>query len=33
MGHSDLDPAVHDRRPSNAGVNVGPKRPLSAVSS
>jgi integrase len=28
MGHSDLDPAVHDRRPWNAGVNVGPKRPL-----
>jgi len=24
MGHSDLDPAVHDRRP----WNVGPKRPL-----
>ena len=28
MGHSDLDPAVHDRRPWNAGVNVGPKRSL-----
>lgn len=28
MGHSDLDPAVHDRRPWNAGVSVGPKRPL-----
>ncbi|RJT22721.1 hypothetical protein D5I55_12965 [Chakrabartia godavariana] len=28
MGHSDLDPAVHDRRPWNAGQNVGPKRPL-----
>ena len=28
MGHSDLDPAVHDRRPWIAGVNVGPKRPL-----
>jgi len=26
MGHSDLDPAVHDRRPWNAGVNVGPIR-------
>jgi integrase len=28
MGHSDLDPAVHDRRPWNAGLNVGQKRPL-----
>lgn len=28
MGHSDLDPAVHDRRPWNSGKNVGPKRPL-----
>ena len=28
MGHSDLDPAVHERRPWNAGRNVGPKRPL-----
>lgn len=28
MGHSDLDPAVHERRPWNAGQNVGPKRPL-----
>jgi hypothetical protein len=28
MGHSDLDPAVHQRRPWNAGLNVGPKRPL-----
>jgi hypothetical protein len=28
MGYSDLDPAVHDRRPWNAGQNVGPKRPL-----
>lgn len=28
MGHSDLDPAVHKRRPWNAGQNVGPKRPL-----
>jgi len=28
MGHSDLDPAVHERRPWNAGKNVGPKRPL-----
>jgi hypothetical protein len=28
MGHSDLDPAVHDRHPGNAGVNVEPKRPL-----
>ena len=28
MGHSDLDPAIHDRRPCNAGKNVGPKRPL-----
>lgn len=28
MGCSDLDPAVHERRPSNAGQNVGPKHPL-----
>jgi integrase len=28
MGHSDLDPAVHERRPWNAGKNVGPKCPL-----
>lgn len=28
MGHSDFDPAVHERRPWNAGKNVGPKRPL-----
>lgn len=28
MGHSDLDPAVHERRPWNIGQNVGPKRPL-----
>ena len=28
MGHSDLAPAVHDRRPWNAGQEVGPKRPL-----
>lgn len=28
MGHSDLDPAIHDRRPWNAGMLVGPKRPL-----
>jgi len=28
MGHSDLDPAIHQRRPWNAGQNVGPKRPL-----
>ena len=28
MGHSDLDPAIHDRRPWNAGQNIGPKRPL-----
>lgn len=28
MGHSDLDPAVHERRLWNAGQNVGPKRPL-----
>ena len=28
MGHADLDPAVHERRPWNAGQNVGPKRPL-----
>jgi len=28
MGHSDLDPAIHDRRPWNAGQTIGPKRPL-----
>ena len=28
MGHSDLDPALHDRNPWNAGKNVGTKRPL-----
>ena len=28
MGHSDLDPAIHERHPWNAGKNVGPKRPL-----
>ena len=28
MEHSDFDPAVHDRRPWNAGQNVGPKHPL-----
>ena len=28
MGHSDLDPAVHQRRPWNAGQNVGAMRPL-----
>ncbi len=28
MGHSDLDPAIHDRRPWNAGQNIGPKRLL-----
>ena len=28
MGHSDLDPAIHERLPWNAGKNVGPKRPL-----
>lgn len=28
MGHSDLDPAVHERRPWNAGTLVGAKRPL-----
>jgi integrase len=28
MGYSDLDPALHERRPWNAGQNVGPKRPL-----
>lgn len=28
IGHSDLDPAVHERRPWSAGQNVGPKRPL-----
>jgi hypothetical protein len=28
MGHSDLDAAVHERRPWNSGQNVGLKRPL-----
>ncbi|MBS3927213.1 MAG: tyrosine-type recombinase/integrase [Sphingomonadales bacterium] len=28
MGNSDLDAAIHDQRPWNAGKNVGPKRPL-----
>ena len=28
MGHSDFDPATHERRPWNAGQKVGPKRPL-----
>ena len=28
MGHSDFDPAVHERSPWNAGQKVGPKRPL-----
>lgn len=28
MGFSNLDPALHERRPWNAGKNVGPKRPL-----
>jgi len=28
MGCSDLDPAVHERRPWNAGRSVGAKRPL-----
>lgn len=28
MGHSDLGPAVHERRPWNAGQNVGQQRPL-----
>jgi hypothetical protein len=28
MGHSDLDAAVHERRPWNVGQSVGPKRPL-----
>ncbi|MCC6480931.1 MAG: tyrosine-type recombinase/integrase [Sphingomonadaceae bacterium] len=28
MGHSDYDPAIHERRPWNAGKNVGAKRPL-----
>lgn len=28
MGHSDLDPAVHERQPWNAGYIIGPKRPL-----
>ncbi len=26
MGHSDLDPVVHDRRSWNSGKSVGPKR-------
>lgn len=30
MGHSDLDPAVRERRPWNAGTIVGAKRPLKA---
>lgn len=30
MGHSDLNPADHERRPWNSGRNVGPKRPLKA---
>lgn len=28
MGHSDLDPVIHRRRPWNVGRNVGAKRPL-----
>ena len=32
MGHSYLEPAVHERRPWNAGQNVGPKRPLEQFS-
>jgi integrase len=28
VGHSDLDPAVHERQPWNAGYIIGPKRPL-----
>lgn len=28
MGHSDLDPAVRERRPWNAGTIVGAERPL-----
>lgn len=28
MGHSEFDPAVHERRPWNVGQEVGPKRPL-----
>ncbi len=28
MGNSHIDPAGHERRPWNAGLNVGPKRPL-----
>src|SRR5690606_40801049 len=28
IGLSDLDPAVHDRRPWNVGTVVGAKRPL-----
>jgi hypothetical protein len=30
MGFSDLVPALHERRPWNAGQNVGAKRPLKA---
>lgn len=28
MGHSDLDPAIRERRPWNVGQSVGPKHPL-----
>jgi site-specific recombinase XerC len=28
VGHSDLDPAVHERQPWNASYIIGPKRPL-----
>jgi hypothetical protein len=28
MGHSDLDPAVHQKHPWNAGILVGAERPL-----
>lgn len=28
MGYSNLDPTARERRPWNAGRNVGPKRPL-----
>lgn len=28
MGHSDLDPAVQERRPRNAGQNLSPKRTI-----
>ena len=28
IGHSDLGLTIHDRRPCNAGKNVGPKQPL-----